>query len=57
MWISHIFDTSRVWLFNSIICFLWHLGLYTMQKLSFLGKIALVSIWFRMVLTQIIAWV
>ena len=33
-------------------CFQYYWGLYTMQEASYLGKIALVSIWFRMVLTQ-----
>jgi hypothetical protein len=33
------------------------LGLYTMQELSYLSKITLLSICFRMVLTQRITWV
>ena len=36
--------------------FLYHSSMYTMQEFSYLGRITLVSIWFRMVLTQIIAW-
>jgi hypothetical protein len=38
-------------------CFWYRLGLYSMQEFSYLGKITLVSIWFRRVLTQIISWV
>ena len=37
-----------------IFVFSDHLVIYTMQESSYLGKNALVSIWFRMVLTQII---
>ena len=37
-----------------VLCFRYHLGLCTMQKLLDLGKTTLVSICFRMVLTQII---
>ena len=33
--------------------FKYHLGLYIMQASSYLGKIVRVTIWFRMVLTQI----
>ena len=35
-------------------CFRYHLGLCTMQELSYLGKVTPVSIWFMMMLTQII---
>jgi hypothetical protein len=50
------FDTSRVWVFDGIFV-RYHSGLYTMQELSYLGKVTLVLIWFRMVLTQIITQV
>ena len=46
--------TIKVWVFDSYFFFWYHSGLYTMQEPSFLGKNALVSIWFTMVLTQII---
>ena len=48
------FDTSRVC--HNIFCFRYHLGLYTMQEPSYLGKITQVSICSRMVSTQIITW-
>jgi hypothetical protein len=32
----------------TVFLFQFHLGLSTMQELSYLGKITLVSIWFRM---------
>lgn len=32
--------------------FWYHLGLYTMQETSYLGKSVLVSIWLRMTLNQ-----
>lgn len=35
---------------------LYHLGLYTMQETWYLGKLVLVSMWFRMKLTQMITW-
>ena len=38
-------------------CSQYHLGLHTMQEPSYLDKIAQVSIWFRMVLAQIIIWI
>ena len=34
--------------------YLYHRGLYAMQKHSYLGKVTLVSIWFRMILIQVI---
>ena len=37
-------------------CSRYHLGLYTMQELSYLGIIILLSIWFRIKLTQIMTW-
>ena len=40
-----------------LLYFPHQLGLCPMQEPSYLGKIDLVSIWFRMVLTQMITWV
>ena len=62
IWVSEMRDstliyTSMIWVFDSIFNFQYHLGLYTMQGPSYLGKITLVSICFRMVVTQIITWV
>ena len=37
--------------------FQYYSGLYTMQEPSHLGKFALISIWFKMVLTQMFTWV
>ena len=42
---------------SQYLCLWYHSGLYTMQELSYLCRFTLVSIWFRMVLTQIITWV
>ena len=42
---------------NNIFCIRYHLALYTMQEPQYLGKITLVLIWFRIVLTQIITHV
>ena len=41
----------------TIFCFQYHSGLYTMQEPSYLGRIAEISIWFRMVLTQMVIWI
>ena len=38
-------------------CFQYHSCLYNMQDPPYRGKIAQISIWFRMVYTQIISWV
>ena len=35
----------------------YHVGLAIMQELSHLGNTTIVSIWFRMDLTQILTWV
>jgi hypothetical protein len=35
-------------------CLRYHLGLYTMQELSYLAEITLSSMWFRMIISQII---
>ena len=50
------FGTNRVRVFEDI-SFQYHSGLCTIQESSHLGNIFLVSIWFRMVLTQIITWI
>ena len=50
-----IFDTDDVWdFFFMVFLFLISLDLYVMQELSFLDKIFLVPIWFRMLLAQTI---
>ena len=50
------FDTSRVWTFDGI-CVSIPLGSISHARTFILAKIALVSIWFKMVLTQIITQV
>ena len=40
-----------------VFCFQYGLGLYTMQEPSYLNKITLLYMWYRMVVTQIITWV
>ena len=52
----HIFCYRRVWVFDGIFFFVT-IWVYTMREPRYLGKIAIVSIWFRMVWTQIITWV
>lgn len=49
------FDSSRVWVFEEFFVFQYRSGLYTIEESSHLGTIVLVSIWFGMVWTQIIA--
>ena len=51
------FDIYKVWIFDGIVLWLLFGSIYTMQESSYLGNITLVSIWFRMVLTQIITHV
>ena len=48
-------STSRVWVFDGIFCFGYHLGLDTMQEPPNLGKVPQYRYGFRMLLTQIIS--
>ena len=45
-----------IW-WHFLFCFQYHSCLYNMQDPPYRGKIAQISIWFRMVNTQIIPWV
>lgn len=48
----HIFYTKKVWMFDKKICFWYHICLCTVDVLSCLGIIAVVSMRFIMVLTK-----
>lgn len=52
-YIGSLTNFDMLWVFDSKIFFCYHLQLCTMQELSNLGKVALASIWFRLVLIQI----
>ena len=55
---SQIFDVSKVWVFDSVFLrFGYHLGSHIVHELSYPDKIAVVSIWFRMVLRYLITQV
>ena len=55
--ISHLKNTNRIWIFDVFLMKFIPFSLYTMQEPSYLGKVALLSIWFGMVLTQIVTQV
>ena len=56
MKISH-FLLSVGYGYFMVFLFWYPLGLYSMQELSYLDRFMIVSLWFRMKLTQIMTWV
>ena len=50
---KQIDNTTRVWLFDSIcVSNTIRVYMYIMHELSHIGKVTVLSIWFRMMMTQ-----
>ena len=47
----NFFTTNMLWVFDGIFLFQYHTSIYNIQEPSYLARIAIESIWFRMVLT------